>query len=55
MDFAEKQGKTEVRFSIEFASAEVCEQIAKEFGAIKGQIDTLDRLAEVLAQLHPVR
>jgi uncharacterized protein YndB with AHSA1/START domain len=50
--FTEKDGKTEVKFSIEFASAEMCEQIGKEFGAVRGQIDTLDRLAEALETMR---
>jgi uncharacterized protein YndB with AHSA1/START domain len=50
--FAEKEGKTEVRFSIEFETAEIRDTIAKEFGAERGQIDTLDRLAEEIARLQ---
>jgi uncharacterized protein YndB with AHSA1/START domain len=49
--FADHGGKTRLTMRALFASAEECDRVVKEFGAIDGGNQTLDRLAEHLAGL----
>ena len=47
--FVERSGKTEVTMQMTFESAELRDKIAKEFRAIEGLNQTLDRLGEAVA------
>lgn len=47
--FVERSGKTEVTMRMTFESAELRDRVAKEFGAIEGLHQTLDRLGEAVA------
>jgi uncharacterized protein YndB with AHSA1/START domain len=51
-EFAEA-GKTRVTIRMVFPTAAARERVVKEFGAIKGGQETLERLAEHLAQAQP--
>lgn len=47
--FTEKSGKTKLTVQMLFHSAGERERVAKEFGAVEGLNQTLERLAEMLA------
>ena len=49
--FAEQGGKTRVTARMLFASAMLRHKAAKEFGAVEGLSETLERLAEHLAKM----
>lgn len=49
--FAEKDNQTILKMRLIFPSAEVREKVVKEFGAIEGASQTLDRLEEQLRKL----
>ncbi|HTV07264.1 MAG TPA: SRPBCC domain-containing protein [Acidobacteriaceae bacterium] len=51
--FEDQNGKTEVRHATRFESAAMRDRVVKEFGAERGHIDTLDRLAEEIVKLRP--
>lgn len=48
--FEEENGKTRMTMRSVFATAEVRDQVAEEFGAVEGMHQTLDRLGEELAR-----
>ena len=49
--FAEQGDKTQLSIYLLFASAEELNKVVKEFGAIEGANQTLDRLAEHLVEI----
>lgn len=49
--FTEQDGKTELMMQSVFRSAEELQYVVKEFGAVEGAKSTLERLAELLAEL----
>ena len=49
--FEEQSGKTKLTMRMLFPSAEELERVVKEYGAIEGGNQTLDRLAEYLAKM----
>jgi uncharacterized protein YndB with AHSA1/START domain len=49
--FTEQDGKTELMMRSVFRSAEELQYVVKEFGAVEGAKSTLERLAELLAEL----
>lgn len=51
--FIQRDGKTEVRHATEFESVAMRDRVVKEFGAERGHIEMLERLAEEIARLHP--
>lgn len=48
--FEEREGKTEVTLRMTFATAELRNQVVEQFGAIEGGKQTLERLAEQVAE-----
>lgn len=50
--FSDQGGKTEITLRSLFKSAAERDRVIKEFGAIEGARQTLDRLAEYLAEAH---
>jgi uncharacterized protein YndB with AHSA1/START domain len=48
--FAEEDGKTKLTVQLLFESAQERDKVAKEFGAVEGLHQTLDRLGEQLAK-----
>ena len=52
VDFAEQAGKTKLTMRMTFKSAAERDKVVKEFGAIQGANQTLDRLAEQLKKMH---
>ena len=48
--FTDRGGKTEVTVRMTFATAELRERVAEEFGAVEGLHQTLDRLGEQVAE-----
>jgi uncharacterized protein YndB with AHSA1/START domain len=50
VNFVDKRGRTELTVRMVFDSAAERERVAKEFGAVEGLTQTLERLAEILAK-----
>ena len=49
--FVERGGKTEVTMRGVFETAELRERVAKQFGAVEGMQQTMDRLVETVANM----
>jgi uncharacterized protein YndB with AHSA1/START domain len=49
--FTERGGKTELTVRMVFESATLRDQVAREFGAVEGLQQTLERLGELLAKI----
>ncbi len=53
IDFREVDGGTEMSFRMTFPTAEIRRKVVEEFGAEQGQIDTVARLGEYVADKDP--
>lgn len=50
--FVEEGGKTRLNFGMTFETAELKKKVAKEFGAVEGLVQNLDRLAAYLGEIR---
>lgn len=53
--FSSRAGETEVTFELEFETAALRDQVARDFGAVRGQEETMSRLEEALSALLSAR